>query len=83
MNILIHVLFISRSSAPDTLRLILYLLHLYTILNYKYLICFANRQIPTYNRQFNQKPPQDTCLSSLEHICPLAYLCFGVELSKT
>ena len=37
---------------------LLYLLHLYTILNYKYLICFANRQIPIYNGQFNQKAPQ-------------------------
>ena len=37
---------------------LLYLLHLYTILNYKYLICFANRQITIYNGQFNQKAPQ-------------------------
>ena len=36
---------------------LLCMLHLYNILNYKYLICFANRQIPIYNGQFNQKAP--------------------------
>ena len=61
---------------------LLCMLHLYNILNYKYLICFANRQIPTYNGQFNQKATSRYCLSILGAYCPLTRLCFRVRFRR-